>query len=709
MPKGTASQTELKAITPEDLWSENKTFQSKTIAGLRSMESGLSYTTLEEKKKILQYSYETGKCTDTLFDTAWVKGKIVKEVEAYDFSKDETRILLATRTKKIYRHSFTAKYYIWDVETKAITPLSNRPKQQLATFSPDGSKVAFVSGNNLFVKDLETGRETQITADGKKNSIINGAADWVYEEEFGLKRAFEWSSDGKLIAFQRFDENRVLQFEMQRFTGKYPELVTYKYPRAGEDNAVVSVHIYSVADKSTVKVDVGSETDQYIPRIKWIKTSKDLAVLRVNRRQDTLKILLADTKTGKSRVVYQDQNERYLDTDGSLTFLNDGKRILIVSERTGWRRIHLFDIDGKEIQQLTKGDFDITEFHGLNEENGRVYYTAALPTPLERTLCSVKLDGTDVKSLTRTDGCNSTVFSKGLKYYINTFTNSTTPPVITLHTADANLVRQLEDNSALLETLAKYNTTSKEYFKFTTSEGFELNGWMLKPPGFDKTRKYPLIITVYGGPNSQTVMNSWEFGWNNYLAQQGFIVASVDGRGTGARGEEFRKCTYLQLGKYEVIDQIEAAKYLGSLPFVDASRIGVTGWSYGGFMASGCILRGADVFKASVAIASVTNFRYYDTVYTERYMRTPQENPAGYDENAPLSHAENLKGKFLLVHGITDDNVHYQNSLELVEALVKAGKRFEVHFLPNRDHGISGGKTHMHLFTRMTEFLVENL
>ncbi|HOM71511.1 MAG TPA: S9 family peptidase, partial [Armatimonadota bacterium] len=450
-------------------------------------------------------------------------------------------------------------------------------------------------------------------------------------------------------------------------------------------------------------------TDQYIPRIKWTKSDGVLSVLRLNRLQNKMEYLLANAADGTSKVMHTEENERYLDADDSLTFLADRKHFIILSERSGWRHIHLFDMNGKHIRQITSGSWDVIDYYGYSDEAGRVYYSAARPTPLNRTIFSIKLDGTDEQVLSETNGCSSASFSKGFKYYINSHSTANTPPQFTLHNSSGKLVRVLEDNSVLKETLKQYYIPKKEFFSFKTSEGIELNGWMMKPEGFDPKKKYPVLMTVYGGPNSQTVTDSWNLGWEHYVMQHGYIIASVDGRGTGSRGEEFRKCTYQQLGKYEVIDQIEAAKYLGTLPYVDATRIGIFGWSYGGFMACGCILRGADVFKAAVAVASVTNFRYYDTIYTERYMGLPQDNLDGYDQNAPLSHADKLTGKLLLVHGVTDDNVHYQNSLELCEALVKAGKHFEVHFLPNRDHGISGGNTHLHLFGRMTDFLCDNL
>jgi len=698
-----------RKITPEDLWSEKKTFRPKSIPGLRSTESGLCYTVLEDKTRIVRYSYETGEPLETVFDAAWFKPRVVKEVEAYDLSKDEARVLLSTKSKRVHSHWSTADWYVWDREPRSPMRLSRQPGLRLATFSPDGGKVAFVSRNNLFIRDLASGEELQVTGDGRAGSIINGAADWVYEEEFGLARAYQWSPDGAYLAYARFDESRVRAFTLLRYDGGYPQRITYKYPRAGERNAVVSVHVYDLARRESRTVDIGEESDQYIPRIKWTETPGLLAVLRLNRLQNRLVYLLCNTVDGSSRVLHIEENDRYVEVDDSLTFLDDREHFIILSERSGWRHIHLHDMRGRGVRQITAGDWDITKFHGYDQENQRLYFTAARPTPLHRSVYSIKLDGTDELKLTPDDGWNSASFSTGCRYFINTHSDASTQPVVSLHDGSGNRVRVLEDNKALRDTLQHYRIGRKEFFTFATSEGVQLNGWMIKPPNFDESRRYPVLMTVYGGPDSQTVTEGWGVGWDHYLAQEGYVIASVDGRGTGGRGEEFRKCTYLQLGKLEVADQIEGARYLGALPYVDASRIGIFGWSYGGFMAASCILRGPDTFKAAIAVAPVTSYRYYDTIYTERYMRTPRENPDGYDGNAPVAYAENLKGKLLLVHGGADDNVHYQNSLELVEALVKAGKQFEVHFLPNRDHGISGGNTELHLFRRMTDFLRRNL
>lgn len=694
-------------LTLEDLFGKKKLFEPKSIAGLASMHDGLHYTVLENGKRIVRYRYQDGSRAGTIFNIARCGNKDLKKIESYAFSQDETHILLVADVKKIYRHSYWATYYVWNIKKGKLSRISRQPEQQLAQLSADGSRIAFVSHNNLFTVDLATGKERQITRDGQRNRIINGAGDWVYEEEFGVTCGFGWSPDARYLAYYRFDESKVRQFTISNYKGQYPELFQYKYPRAGEANSVVTVHVHDLATRRTRAVDIGKDKRQYIPRMKWTPDGQ-LVVTRVNRLQNRGEYLLADPKTGRTRSLLVEKNKRYVEME-HLTFLDDGRGFLQVSERDGWRHIYHHDMNGKLIRQVTQGRWDVTAFLGCDQENGLVYYLAADPTPMTRTLFAARLDGSQTRRLSTQTGWNSASFSKSFRYYINTFTTAARPAVTTLHDASGKLIRTLQNNAPLARKLARYNLSAKEFFSFRTEQGVTLNGWMIKPPAFNPRKKYPLFMTVYGGPNSQTVTDTWGVGWDHLLAQKGYIVASVDNRGTGARGENFRKCTYKQLGKLEVIDQVQAAKYLGAQPYVDKARIGIFGWSYGGFMATGCILRGADTFKLAVAVASVTNFRFYDSVYTERFMRTPQENPRGYDLWAPLSHADKLKGKLLLVHGAADDNVHYQNTMELVSKLVEANKPFEMHIVPNKDHGINGHPTRIHLYTRMTNFILENL
>ncbi|OFX56568.1 MAG: peptidase S9 [Bacteroidetes bacterium GWB2_41_8] len=708
-----------KKIELQDIVS-NPIFTQKTISGLRSMNDGMNYTTLDEGNKIVKYSYKTGEKVAVLFDLSKIENPGFSKFSDYTFSSDETKILFTTNKKSIYRHSFSAEYFIWNLLTKEMTALSANGAQQLATFSPDGERVAFARNNNLFIKSLKFGTESQVTRDGKTNEIINGSPDWVYEEEFSFNKAFEWSPDSKFLAFIKFNETEVPMFNIPMFQGQNPELkeyqlypgnYSYKYPKAGEKNSVVSVHIYDLKSKSSVTAEVGNDTEQYIPRIKWTADASDLAIMKVNRLQNKLDIVLANPFTGDTRAFFTEKNKRYISEDfyDDFIFMPDNKYIVMNSERDGYSHIYLYDRQGFEVKQLTKGNFDVTDFYGFDPEKKVFYYQAAKESPMRREVYFVSLDGKKSGKLTTQSGTNKTDFSTGFKYFINYFSNAETPNLVTLHDQTGKLLRTLEDNQPLKKLVSEYSISKKEFFSFKTSESVELNGWMLKPANFDATKKYPVLMTQYSGPNSQEVIDEWEVGWHNYMAQEGFLIVCVDPRGTGARGEEFRKLTYQQLGKYESDDQVEAARYLGTLPYVDKNNIAIWGWSYGGFMAALCMEKGADVFKAGISVAPVTNWRFYDSVYTERYMRTPKENPDGYDDNSPLSHAGKIKGNYLLIHGSADDNVHFQNAMEFTERMVQAGVQFDLAVYTNRNHGIRGGNTSMHLYTKMTNFLKEKL
>ena len=706
------TQEKYKEITLQDIWTK-RIFSPVSVHSFKSMNDGIHYTVLEKRSKIVKYSYETGISSDTsgILNTNQINSVNISAISEYEFSNDETKILLTADIEPIYRHSFKASYYIRDCKTKKITPLSENGKQQLATFSPDGKKIAFVRDNNLFIKDLITYKELQITNDGKYNEIINGAPDWVYEEEFSFSKAFAWSPDGEKIAYYKFDETRVKQFNMTVYGSLYPDWYKFKYPKAGEDNAVVNIHIYNLKSNTSIIIDTGNEKDQYIPRIKWTKDANILTILRLNRLQNKLEILFADATTGNSQVILTEENKYYIDIDDDLTYLNDKKHFIFTSEKDGYNHIYLYDMNGNLIRQITNGKWDVTKFIGYNNEDSVLYYISAEYSPLQRDVYSINIQGTDKKKLSSRQGTNNATFSNGYKYFINEHTDANTPVYITLHDSKGKLIRVLEENTELKETIKDYGFSKKEFFKFTTSENIVLNAWMIKPPDFDENKKYPVFIYVYGGPGSQTVTDAWDrnIAWHQLLAQKGYIIVSVDNRGTGGRGEEFKKCTYLQLGKFETIDLIEAAKYLASLHYVDASRIGIQGWSYGGYLSTLCITKGADFFKAAVAVAPVTNWRYYDTIYTERFLRTPQENPDGYDDNSPINFVEKLKGKYLLIHGTADDNVHFQNTMELVKKLVDANKAFNMQFYPDKNHGIYGGNTRLHLFTKITDFILENL
>ena len=580
-----------------------------------------------------------------------------------------------------------------------------------ATFSPSADKVGFVRDNNLFYVDLKTMKETAVTTDGEYNKIINGASDWVYEEELVLVQAFQWANDGSQIAFYKFDESRVKQFNMAMYGSLYPTDYEFKYPKAGEENSKVSIHVYHLENGNTVDVEL-TKPYEYITAIQWTKSENQLALLCSNRHQNELDINIANTTTGKVKTTYTETSDTYIEMPFFIEFMEDQKSYIVLSERDGFNHIYQHFLNGGKVNQITKGEFDITELYGIDEKNKKVYFQSAEVSPMERHIYSIGLNGKSKKKLTAKAGTNDASFSNSFDYFINYHTDANHPYYITLNTNDGKVKRVLEDNKALNEKLDQLAIAPKEFFSFKTSEGISLNAWMIKPANFDASKKYPVFLTIYGGPGSQTVTDSWgssNYFWHQMLAQQGYIVVSVDNRGTGARGAEFKKCTYKQLGKLEVLDQIEAAKHFATLPYVDEDRIGVQGWSYGGFMSSNLLLKGAEQFKMAIAVAPVTNWRFYDSIYTERYMQTPQENPEGYDDNSPINHVGKLEGKYLLVHGTADDNVHYQNAAEMTTALVNADKQFTQFSYPDKNHGIYGGNTRFHLYTLMTNFIKENL
>ena len=710
-------------LTLEDFF-QKRTFAQKSVYGLTSMNDGIHYSTLTNRGKcIVKYSYKTGEAVDTLFNVDELVAINMKDtlyyIQDYEFSDAESQILIYPNADYIYRRSFVADYYVYNVNTKEIRPLSDNGRQQLGTFAPVGNKVAFVRENNLFVKDFDANVETQVTYDGDFNSIINGAPDWVYEEEFGFNKAFEWSPDGKKLAFMRFDESRVKMFNMTMFKGAapvheenalYPSNTTYKYPKAGEDNSVVTVNVYDVNTGKMHLMNVGEETDQYIPRIRWTTRNNVLAIFRVNRLQNMFEILFADANTGNYEVVYSETNQYYIDESvyDNVVFVDDNS-IMLTSEISGYMHIYMYHLDTKIMQRITDGEWDVTDFLGYNQKTKTVYYISCEGSPIRTNLYSIRVDGKKRLRLTQGEGTNMAVFSKGYKYYVNYFSNFETPTYVTLHEASGKMIRVLEDNAAYIKKVAQYKHNNKEFFTFTTSNGDVLYGYMIKPVDFDEYKQYPVVMTQYSGPGSQSAVDSWSFDWYNYLSQEGFLIVCVDPRGTGNRGEEFKKCTYMQLGRYESDDQIEAAKYLTTLSYVDEDNISIWGWSYGGFMVALCMEKGDGIFDAGVAIAPVTNWRYYDNIYTERYMRTPQENPDGYDDNSPITHAKDLQGSLLLVHGTADDNVHVQNSFEYSEMLVQANKQFDYMVYTNRNHGIYGGNTRYHLYSKVTKFLKDKL
>ncbi len=709
------SQT--KEITLADIWTKN-TFKAEGVIGIRSMNDGKTYSaekadTVTKTKDLIKYNYATGQEVTTIvkgIDLKSDEGKPI-EYDDYSFSNDEKLILFTTERSPLYRHSFKAKYYAYNLVEKKLYDLSKNGMMQLASFSPDGQKVAFVRDNNLYVEEIKSGIETMISKDGKFNSIINGAPDWVYEEEFSFSKAYEWSPDGKKIAWFRFDESKVKEFSLTLFDSLYPREVKYKYPKAGEDNSIVEIHIYDFEKNKSLKAEIGNDATQYIPRIKWSMDPNTLCISRMNRLQNKLELLLCDANSGNCNVLYTETSETYIDISDDLTFLSDKKHFIISAYKDGYNQLLLYDMNGKMEKQLTTDKKNVLAFYGFNEKTQTCFYQSFENSPCERQVYSINLKG-DKKLLGHADGINTPEFSSGQKFLINRYSIANKVTKYELYNINGKMLKILEGNDALTKKLAEYMISPKEFMEIKLPNNISLQAWMIKPMNFNVSKKYPVLMYVYGGPGAPTVMNGSASNndyWFQVLAQKGYIIVSVDNRGTTPKDEQFLKCTYKQLGKLECEDQIAAAKYLGNLPYVNKDRIGIWGWSYGGYMTSLCMAKGADVFKAGIAVAPVTNWRYYDSIYTERYLRTPQENASGYDDNSPINFAEKIKGKFLLVHGVADDNVHYQNSMMFVNKLIKNNIQFETMNYPNRNHGISGGGARLHLYTMMTKFIEDNL
>lgn len=703
---------EKKKVSLEDVF-KSSVFSQKSIFGINWMKDGQFYSSLQRGPagpKVVKINVATGKEEAVLIDGA----ALGINFSSYSFNSDESKALVASDVESIYRRSSKGVFHVVDLKTGSAQKLMNGEKIMYATLSPDNDKVAFVKDNNLFFVHLATNAVTQVTTDGKWNHVLNGAADWVYEEEFSMSKAFDWSPDGKKIAFIRFDESDVPEFNMQLWGKLYPEDYRFKYPKAGEKNSEVSIHVYDLMGKNTVMVDAGAEKDIYLPRIYWTNDVNTLAYLRMNRLQNQLDLLYANVQTGMSKLVLREEAATYVDLDynDDLRFLEGNKGFIRTSERDGFKHIYHHDNEGKLIRQITSGAWEVSNLVGVDEKGKKIYYVSTEQSPMERNLYVIGMDGKGKKILTPEKGNHSINMSKDFKYFIANYTNSSRPLMVRLFDATGKLVKTLEENNELRERLKSFAMADKEYFSFNTVDGTPLNGYMIKPADFDASKQYPVLMYVYGGPGSQNVMNSWggtrDF-WHHHLAAEGYIVVCVDNRGTGGRGRDFKHATYANLGKLETEDQIAGAKYLGGLPYIDAARIGIWGWSYGGYMSSLALMIGNDTFKAAIAVAPVTTWRYYDTIYTERYLQTPQLNAAGYDDNSPITHVNKLKGNYLLIHGTGDDNVHYQNAVDLVDALIKADKHFETMYYPNRNHGIYGGNTTWHLYSLMTDFIKRKL
>lgn len=701
-----------KKVTLEDVFKSN-TFSAKSVYGINWMNDGQYYSSLvrgANGSSVVKINVATGKEEKTLIDGA----KIGIDFSSYSFNSDETKALIASSTERIYRRSSKSIYHVVDLASGEAQLLVNGEKIMYASLSPDNNKVAYVKDNNLFFVELASNKITQVTQDGKWNQIINGSADWVYEEEFSMAKAFDWSPDGKKLAFIRFDETDVPEFNMQTWGELYPQDYKFKYPKAGENNAKVSIHVYDLASQKTVNVNSGEEKDIYLPRIYWTSNSNTLAYLKLNRLQNQLDLFYTNTATGESKLVLQEKSDTYVDLNynDDLYFLKDNKGFIRTSEQDGFKHIYHHEESGKLVRQITSGKWEVSSLVGVDEKGKKIYFISTEASPLERNLYVINMDGKGKKILTAEKGTHSVNMSKDFKYFIGYHSNANSPSKVTLNQASGKQLQVLEDNRELRDRLKNFAISEKEFFNFQTVEGTSLNAYMIKPSDFDPSKKYPVLMYVYGGPGSQNVTNSWggtrDF-WHHHLAAEGYIVVCLDNRGTGARGRDFKHSTYANLGKIEVEDQIAGAKYLGTMPYIDKGRIGIWGWSYGGYMSSLSLMIGNDVFKSAIAVAPVTTWRYYDTIYTERYLQTPQLNASGYDDNSPITHVNKLKGNLLLIHGTGDDNVHFQNAVDLVDALIKADKQFDSFYYPNRNHGISGGNTSWHLYNMMTDFIKNKL
>jgi len=682
------------------------------IGEMRSLPDGEHYTAMnKERTMIVKYAYRSGNPVDTLFNTKKARECTFDTFDGYLISSTGHRILVWRDTERIYRRSSKATYFDYDVRRNYVKALSDTGKKlMIPTFSPDGRMCAYVIDNNIWLKKFDFDTEIQVTKDGEINKVLNGITDWVYEEEFSVTNLMAWSPDSEYLTFVRTDESAVPEYSMQMYgDGLYPGYYNFKYPKAGQKNSTVTLHSYSVETKDIKTLSVPGDTESYIPRITFTKNSDQLAVMTLNRNQNIFNMYYANPKSGVFRLILREENKAYIDSDWlkSIYFADNG--FTYVSEQNGYAHIYHYSPTGVMQKQITQGNWDVTSFLGIDEVSKTIYYESAEESPLRRSVYSIDAKGTKTK-LTTEEGMNKATFSNNFAYFVHTYSNAKTPTRITVNeTKSKKILRTLQDNAELANKLAGYSYSPKEFIKVETASGIELNGWIVKPANFDESKKYPVMMTQYSGPNSQQALDQYGFDWEQYLAANDIIVVCVDGRGTGARGEAFRKCTYLRMGELESRDQIEAAQALGKLPYIDEKRFAIWGWSFGGYNTLMALSSGNGTFKAGIAVAPPTDWKFYDTVYTERYMRTPQENFNGYAATSPLEKAKDLQGRLLLIHGTADDNVHFAQSMVYAEALVQAGKQFDMHFYKDRNHGISGGNTRYHLYTKMSNFLFDNL
>ena len=710
-------------ITLKDV--TGKTFTPKYITGVDPIKGTDRYASISnDGRQIIEYAFKTGNQTRVLFDIANTHGESIKQLDGYTLSPDGKRMLIQTNTHKIYRRSFTADYYIYTIQSRKLEKLSTGGPQQIPTWSPDGNQIAFVRDNNIFlVKLLYDNAESQITKDGKFNEIINGVPDWVYEEEFSTNRSLCFTADSRMLCWIKYDERKVKEYSLQLFMGShptmkanevYPGTYTYKYPKAGEDNSIVSVWSYEIQTHKTNRLQVPLEGDGYIPRIKSTNDANRIIVFTMNRHQDVLNLYAVNPRTTLSQLLIKEQGDKYVKEEAMEGIAIGQNSILLPSDRDGYMHLYLYNMNGSLIRKIGDGNYDITSIYGYDETTGDVYYQAAGINPHDRQIFVSHKNG-KTERLTDTNGWNKAIFSGDCKYFLNTWSNYNTPYVFTIRDNKGKVLSTPVDNKELKEKVKTYGFNGRETFSFTTSEGVKLDGWMVKPKDFDTNKKYPVILFQYSGPGSQQVIDAWNAGsmgnggaFDYYLAQQGFIVVCVDGRGTGGRGAAFEKCTYLRIGELESHDQIETALWLGKQSYIDKERIGIWGWSFGGFNTLMSMSEGRPVFKAGVAVAPPTNWRYYDTIYTERYMRTPKENGSGYATN-PIQRANALHGALLICHGMADDNVQPQNTMEYTEALIQADKDFKENIYTNRNHGIYGGNTRTHLLRQISNWFIEHL
>ncbi|MDR2683749.1 MAG: S9 family peptidase [Dysgonamonadaceae bacterium] len=685
-------------------------YTARGISAMQALPDGEHYTVLSsDGKAIVKYAYKTGQPVDTLFHVDKVRETHLSSIEGYRMDSRGYRMLVWNKREPIYRRSWQADVYDFDMRRNFLRPLSGTPgKIRIPTFSPDGRMVAFVRDNNIWIKKFDYDTEIQITKDGSFGQILNGITDWVYEEEFSQTQLLSWSADSQFLAFVRSDETDAPTFSFQVFDGSlYPGFYSYKYPKAGQNNSKVACYAYNIETKDTKKMDVPLDNDGYIPAIRFTGNPDQLAVMTLNRHQNNFNMYLVHPRSTLSKLVLHDESAYYIDSDWILSIAFSNDRFAYVSEKDGFAHIYLYSMLGVLEKQLTSGPWDVTALYGIHPETKTVYYQSAEGSPLRRSVYKVDAKGVKTR-LSSQPGDNRADFSARFNYFVHTFSNVTTPAVIAIRDEKGKELCVLNDNATVGQRLSEVRFSPKTFFTFTNDAGDALNGWMIRPSAFDAGKRYPLLMVQYSGPDSQEVLDRYGMDWYYYLAEQGYVIASVDGRGTGARGEAFRKSTYLKLGLLESDDQIAAARYLGKLPYIDSGRIAIWGWSYGGFNTLMSLSRGNGVFNAGIAIAPVTDWRYYDSVYTERFMRTPNENYTNYDLCSPIQLANQLQGNLLLVHGTSDDNVHYQNTMDYAAALVEAGKNFDMQVYPNKNHSLPGVKTRQHLYTRIMDFLQKN-